>query len=74
MSSKVIDILPLDTRGESDHLQDITSHKYDGNMKFNPKSFKSGQSFGYINVNVLSFNLLFAQVRMLKELMFNVIP
>ncbi len=43
-------------------------------MKFNPKTFKSAQSAGYINVEVMSYDLLFAQVRMLKELMFDVIP
>ncbi len=68
MNPKVIDILLLDNRVKTDRLQDSDSHKYDGTMKFNPKSFKSGQSVGYIDVKAVSYDLLFTQVRMLKEL------
>ncbi len=42
----------------------------DGNKTF----LQMGQSVGYINVDVVSFELLFTQVRMIKELMFDVIP
>ncbi len=74
MNSNVIDIVLLDQRGETDHLQDSDSHKYDGAMKFNLESFISAQSVGYLDVEALSYDLQFAQVRMLKELMFNFIP
>ncbi len=73
MDTHIIDILLLDIRSKCDRLQDIASHKYDGNMKFNPKSFKSGQNIGYHDVDVVLYGLLFAQVRMLKELMVDVI-
>ncbi len=36
-------------------------------------SFKSGSSVGYIDLNTASEDVLFAQIRMLKELMFDVI-
>ncbi len=73
MNLKVIDILLLDNKGKTDHLQDSDSHQYDGANKFNPKSFKLGQSVGYIDVEAMSYDLLFTQVSMLKELMFNAI-
>ncbi len=73
MNPVVVDILNINTIGNKECLQDSDSHKYEGDVKFNPKSFRSGQSVGYINVDVVSFELLFAQVRMMKELMFNVI-
>ncbi len=49
-------------------------HKYEGDEKFNPKSFKSGSSVGYIDRSAVTDEVLFAQIRMLRELMFNVVP
>ncbi len=49
-------------------------HKYTGIEKFNPKSFKSGSSVGFIDQNTAPYEVLFAQIRMLRELMFDVIP
>ncbi len=49
-------------------------HKYEGNEKFNPKSFKSGSSVGYINLSEVKHEVLFAQIGMLREPMFDVIP
>ncbi len=72
--SGLLDILNLDTRGEKDLLQADDVHKYEGDEKFNPKSFKSGPSVGYIDVEEVSYELKLAQVRILQELMFDVIP
>ncbi len=49
-------------------------HNYKGNEKFNPKSFKSGSSVGYINQSEVTNGVLFAQIRMLREIMFDFIP
>ncbi len=64
----------LDTRVKKDllHMDDV--HNYEDDEKFNPKSFKSGSNVGYINVEEVSYELKFAPVRMLRELMFDVIP
>ncbi len=70
---KVDDILNLDTVGKKERLQDVDHDKYRGDVKFNPTSFRSGPSVGYINFDLVSFELLFAQVRMTKELMFDIL-
>ncbi len=49
-------------------------HKYTGVEKFNPKSFQSGSSVGFIDMNTVTNEVLFAQIRMLRELMFDVVP
>ncbi len=49
-------------------------HKYTGFQIFNPKSFNSGSSIGFIDLNTASYEVLFAQIRMLREHMFDVIP
>ncbi len=74
MLPEVLDNLQLDTRGVKDLLHKEDMHKYEGNKKFNPKSFMSGSSVGYINLSAVTNELLFAQIRMIRELMFNVIP
>ncbi len=51
MSSFVLDNLQLDSRGAKDRLHKDDAHKYEGDEKFNPKSFKSGFSVEYINLN-----------------------
>ncbi len=73
MLPEVLDDLQLDTRGAKDllHMEDM--HKYKGDEKFNPKSFKSGSSVGYINRSEVTNEVLFAQIRMLRELIFDVI-
>ncbi len=73
MLPEVLDNLQLDTRGVKDYLHNEDMHKYKGNEKFNHKSFKSGSSVGYITYSEVTNEVLFAQIRMLKELMFNVI-
>ncbi len=65
--------LQLDSRGVRDHLHKADIHMYEGEEKFNPKSFKSGSRVGYIDLNTATDEMLFAQIRMLKELIFNVI-
>ncbi len=57
-----------------DRLHDDDIHKYSGTDKFNPKSSKSGTSVGYIDLNTASSEVVFAQIRMLREVMFDVIP
>ncbi len=42
MLPDVLDDLQLDTRGVKDLLCKEEMHKYEGDEKFNPKSFKSG--------------------------------
>ncbi len=74
MLPDVLDDLQLDTRGVKDLLHKEYMHKYEGDEKFNPKSFKSGSSVGYINHSEVTNGVLFAQIRMLRELMFDVIP
>ncbi len=49
-------------------------HKYTGVEKFNPKSFQSGSSVGFIDLNTTTNEVLLAQIRMLRELIFDVIP
>ncbi len=65
LKSDVLDILHFDTIGKKDLLQADDVHKYEGDEKFNPKSFKSGSSVGYIDVEEVSYELKFAQLRML---------
>ncbi len=74
MKSDVIDSLSLDFRGESDRLSVDDIHKYTGVMKFNPKSFQSVSSIRFIDLNSTTNKVLFAQIRMLRELIFDVIP
>ncbi len=52
----------------------IDMHKYTGTAKFNPKSFQSGSSAGFIDRNRATMEVLFAQIRILRELMFYVVP
>ncbi len=49
MLPEVLDDLQLDTRGVKYLLQKEDMHKYEGDEKFNPKSFKSSSSVGYID-------------------------
>ncbi len=49
MLPEVLYDLQLDTRGVKDLLQKEDMNKYEGDKKFNPKSFKSGSSVGYID-------------------------
>ncbi len=74
MNPAIVDILNLDNIGKKECLQNTDHHKYTSNVMFNPKIFKSGPSIGYINIDIASFELLFAQVRMTMELMFDIIP
>ncbi len=74
MLPEVLDNLQLDTRGVKDLLCKEDMHKYEGDEKFNPKSFKSGSSVRYIDRSKVTDEVLFAQIRMLRELMFDVIP
>ncbi len=49
-------------------------HKYKCNMKFNPKRFKSSLSVRYTtDLDIVYYEVKFAQIRMLRELMFNII-
>ncbi len=73
MTSEVLDDLQLDSRDDKDRLHKDDTYKYKGDEKFNPKSFKSGSSVGYIDLNKATEEVSFAQIRMLKELMFDVI-
>ncbi len=74
MLPEVVSNLQLDTRSVKDLLQKEDMYKSVGDDKFNPKSFKSGSSVGYINLSKVTPEVLFAHIRMLKELMFDVIP
>ncbi len=74
MLPEVVSNLQLDSRSVKDLLQKEDMQKYEGDEKFNPKSFKSGSSVGYINLSKVTPEVLFAQIGMLKELMFHVIP
>ncbi len=74
MTNDAIDALHLDFRGEKDRLSIEDMHKYTGTKKFNPKSFQSGSSVGFIDLNTARKEVLFAQIRMLGELMFDVVP
>ncbi len=74
MTNEVIDTLQLDCNSVKDRLSNEDMHKYTDVERFNPKSFQSGSSIGFINLNTVTDELLFAQIRMLRELMFDVIP
>ncbi len=74
MTSEVLYDLQLNTRGDMDRLHKDDAYKYKGDEQFNLKSFKSGSSVGYIAMNTATEEVLFAQIRMLKEQMFDVIP
>ncbi len=74
MTNNAIDSLYLDFRGEKDRLSIEDMHKYTGTEKFNPKSFQSGSSVGFIDLNTATEEVLFAQIRMLREHMFDVLP
>ncbi len=50
MTSEVLDDLQLDCRGAKDLLHKDDVYKYKGDEKFNPKSFKSGSSLGYVDL------------------------
>ncbi len=54
MLPEVLDNLQLDIRGVKDLLHKEDMHKYKGDEKFNPKSFKSGSSLGYINLSAVT--------------------
>ncbi len=73
MTNEVIDTLHLDSRGAKDRLSNEDIHKYTGVEKFNPKSFQSGSSVGFIYLKTVTNDVLFAQIRMFRELMFDVI-
>ncbi len=71
---EVVVNLQLNTRGVKDLLQKEDMHKYESDENFNRKSFKSGSSVVYINLSEVTHEVLYAQIGMLKEVMFNVIP
>ncbi len=73
MTNEAIDVLHLDIRGVKDCLSKEDMHKYTGVEKFNPKSVQSGSSVGFIDLNTVTNEVLFAQIRMLRELMFDVV-
>ncbi len=74
MLPEVVGNLQLDTRGVKDLLCKEDMHKYEGDEKFNPKSFRSGSSVGHINLLDVTHEVLFAQIGILRELMFDMIP
>ncbi len=74
MTNEAIDVLHLASRGAKDRLSNKDLHKYTGVEKFNAKSFQSGSSVGFIDLNTVTNEVMFAQIRMLRELMFDVIP
>ncbi len=57
-------LLKIDSQSAKDRLHKDDAHMYKGDEKFNPKSFKSGSSVGYINLNTATEEVLFAQIRM----------
>ncbi len=59
MTNKAIDLLHLDSRGAKDRLSNEDMHKYTGVEKFNPKSFQSGSSVGFIDLNTVTNEVLF---------------
>ncbi len=71
MSAKVIHSLYLNSRAKVDLLKKEDMYKYKGDEKFNLKSFKSGSSDGYIDLETVSYEVKVTQIRMLKELMFD---
>ncbi len=73
MSYTVIDSLQLEMRCKRDLLEKEDMHKNAGDEKFNPKSFKSGSSVGYIDLDTVLYEVKFAQIRMLRELMFDIV-
>ncbi len=50
MDPGVVDILNINNIRKNDCLHDKDSYKYEGDVKFNPKSLKSGPRVGYIDV------------------------
>ncbi len=74
MTNKVIDTLHLDSRSAKYHLSNEDMHKYTGVEKSNPKSFQSGSNVGFIDLNTVTNEVLFTQIRMLREVIFDVIP
>ncbi len=48
--------------------------KYTNKTKFNLKNLTSGLGIGSIFVDDTSFNLLFTQVKIVMNIMFNIIP
>ncbi len=60
MTNDAIYTLHLDFRGEKDCLSIEDMHKYTGAEKFNPKSFQSSFSVGFINLNTATKEVLFA--------------
>ncbi len=73
MTNEAIDFLHLDSRGSKDCLSNEDMHMYTGVEKFNPKSFQSGSSVGFIDLNTVINEVLFTQIRMLREVMFDVV-
>ncbi len=72
MNPKVIDFLLLDTRSKNDHLQDTDKHLCKGQSTELQVWPECGLHQRRMSCH--SFELLFAQVRMLIELMFDIIP
>ncbi len=60
MTDDVLDVLHLDSRGAKDCLSTKDMHNYTGIEKFNSKNFKSGSSIGFIELNAVSYEVLFA--------------
>ncbi len=69
----MIDNLLLDSRCAKDRLSNEDMHKYTGVEKFNPEGFQLGSIVGFIDLNTQTNEVLFAQIRMPRELMFDVI-
>ncbi len=74
MRNDVIDSLHQDFSGEKDRRSIEDIHKYTGTEKFNPKSFKRGSSVGFIDLNTVTEEVMFTQIRIFREHMFDVIP
>ncbi len=62
MTNNAIDSLHRDFRGEKDRLSVEDMHNYTGTEKFNPKSFQSSSSVGFIDLNSMTNEVLFAQI------------
>ncbi len=63
ITNEAIDVLHLDSRGAKDRLSNEDMHNYTGVEKFNPNSFQSGSSVRFINLNKVTNEVLFAQIR-----------
>ncbi len=74
MTKDAIDALQLDFRGVKDRMSIEDMDKHTETEKLNPKSFQSDSSVGFIDLNTSTREVLFAQIRMLRELMFDVVP